>query len=47
MEEFVLDFVEEGSITPIDIVIEITGLTYEEIKGFCEILVIDFNINNK
>ena len=41
MDEFVLDFVEEGSITPIDIVIEITGLTYEEVKSCSEILVID------
>jgi hypothetical protein len=36
MEEFVLDFVEEGSITPIDIVMEITGLTYEEVKNFSD-----------
>jgi len=41
MEEFVLDFVEEGSITPIDIVMEVTGLTYEEVKSCSEILVVD------
>ena len=41
MEEFVLDFIEEGSITPIDIVMEITGLTYEEVKSCSEILVVD------
>ena len=40
MEEFVLDFVEDGSITPIDIVIEITGLSYEEVKSCCEILIL-------
>ena len=43
MEEFVLDFVEEGSFTPIDIVMEVTGLTYEEVKSCSEILVVDFN----
>ena len=41
MEEFVLDFVEEGSITEIDVVMEVTGLTYEEVKSCCKILVID------
>lgn len=41
MEEFVLDFVENGSITPIDIVMEVTGLTYEEVKSCSEILLID------
>jgi spore coat protein CotH len=41
MEEFVLDFMEEGSITPIDIVMDVTGLTYDEVKSCCEILVID------
>ena len=30
MEELVLDFIEDGSLTPIDIVSEITGLAYEE-----------------
>ena len=46
LEEFVLDFVEVGSITPIDIVMEITGLTYEEVKSCSEILVIDYGIQN-
>jgi len=41
MEEFVLDFVEEGSMTEIDVVMEVTGLTYEEVKSCCKILVID------
>lgn len=40
-DEFVLDFVEDGSMTPIDIVSEITGLTYEEIRSCSEILVVD------
>ena len=41
MEEFVLDFVEEGSMTEIDVVMEVTGLTYEEVKSCSKILVID------
>lgn len=36
MEELVLDFVEKGSLTPIDIVSDITGLTYEEIRSCSE-----------
>jgi len=40
MEEFVLNFVREGSITPIDIVMEITRLTYDEVKSCSEILVV-------
>jgi len=41
MTEFVLDFVEPGSITPIDIVIEVTGLSYEEVKSIAEIIAIN------
>ena len=44
MEEFVLDFVNEGSLTSIDMVMEITGLTYEEVKSCSKILVIDNGI---
>ena len=39
-DEFVLDFVCEGSMTEIDIVSEITGLTYDEIRSISEILTI-------
>ena len=35
-DEFVLDFTELGSITPIDIVSEITGLSYDEIRSISE-----------
>ena len=41
MEEFVLDFVEEGSLTEIHVVMEVTGLTYQEVKSCSKILVID------
>ena len=41
MEEFVLDFVCDGSMTPIDIVAEITRLTYDEIRSCSDILVVD------
>ena len=47
MEEFVLDFVEEGSITEIDVVMEVTGLTHEEVKSCSEILVIDYEQHEK
>lgn len=40
-EEFVLDFVEEGSITPIDIVSDITGLSIKEIRSCAEIITIN------
>ena len=32
-EEFVEDFTSDVELTPIDIVSEITGLTYDEIKA--------------
>jgi len=32
-DEYVLEFVDENSMTPIDIVSEVTGLTYEEIRS--------------
>lgn len=38
MEEFVLDFSDEP--VPIDIVSEITGLTYEEIRSCSDIITI-------
>jgi len=40
-DEFVLDFMEDGSITPIHIVVDITGLTIEEVRSCSEILFID------
>jgi len=43
-DEFVLDFAGEGSMTPIDIVAYITGLSYEEIRSCSEILIIDSHI---
>jgi hypothetical protein len=39
-EVFVFDFVYKGSLTPIDIVEDITGLTVDEIKKVSEILII-------
>lgn len=39
-EVFVCDFVYKGSLTPIDIVEDITGLTVDEIKKVSEILII-------
>ena len=35
MDEFVLDFMED-ELVPIDIVSDITGLTYEEIRSCSE-----------
>ncbi len=34
-EELVEDFTSDGELTPIDIVAEITGLTYDEIRSLC------------
>jgi len=33
MEEYVLDFVQKGSITAIEIVQEITGLSYDDLRN--------------
>jgi len=38
VEEFVEDFTSDGDLTPIDIVSEITGLTYEEIRSCSKII---------
>lgn len=38
--EYVLDFVEKGSMTDIDIVEDITSLTREEIRGCSETIII-------
>lgn len=37
-EEFVENFTSDGELTPIDIVAEITGLTYDEIRSCSKIV---------
>lgn len=37
-EEFVEDFTSDDELTPIDIVAEITGLTYDEIRSCSKIV---------
>ena len=37
-EEFVDGFTSDGKLTPIDIVSEITGLTYDEIRSCSKIV---------
>ncbi len=37
-EEFVENFTNDGELTPIDIVSEITGLTYDEIRSCSKIV---------
>ena len=39
-KEFVEDFTSDGELTPIDIVAEITGLTYDEIRSCSKIVCI-------
>ena len=39
--EFVKNFSETSSLTPIDIVAEITGLSFDEIRGAFDIIIID------
>jgi hypothetical protein len=41
-EEFVLGFVDDDSITPIDIVSEVTGLTYDEIRKCSETIIVNY-----
>ena len=38
IEEFVEDFTSDGELTPIDIVAEITGLTYDEVRSCSKIV---------
>ncbi len=40
MEEFVIGFMADDpdGLTPIDVVMYLTGLTYEEVKSCCEIV---------
>lgn len=45
-EEFVVGFVsdEPDGLTPIDIVMDVTGLSYEEVKSCCEVVKIDDDV---
>jgi hypothetical protein len=42
MDEFVIGFIsgEPDGLTPIDIVMDVTGLTYDEVKSSCEVVTI-------
>ena len=42
-DEFVIGFIEgePDGLTPIDVVMDVTGLTYDEIKSCCETIQID------
>ena len=42
MEEYVMDWVHEGSLTHIDIVCDITGLSIYEVRQVSETLKIEF-----
>ena len=43
MDEFVIGFIgdEPDGLTPIDVVMDLTGLSYEEIKSCCETVSLD------
>lgn len=45
-DEFVIGFMEDepDGLTPIDIVMDVTGLTYDEVKSCCEIVKIECHI---
>lgn len=52
MEEFVLNFLKgKENLTPIDIVSDITGLNYDQIRNVCNVIMVDTDIltdiNNK
>lgn len=40
MDEFVVGFMKDDpdGLTPIDIVMDVTGMTYEEVKSCCEVV---------
>jgi hypothetical protein len=40
MEKFVVGFManDPDGLTPVDIVMDVTGLTYDEVKSSCEII---------
>lgn len=43
MEEFVVGFgSDKDELTPIDIVMDVTGLTYDEVKSCSEVITITF-----
>lgn len=44
MNEFVVGFFNDDpdGLTPIDIVMDVTKLTYEEVKSCCEVIVVNF-----
>ena len=41
-DEFVVGFMSDdpNGLTPIDIVMDVTGLTYEEVKSCCDVITI-------
>lgn len=43
MDEFVVGFCKDDpdGLTPIDVVMDVTGLTYGEVKSCCEVIDID------
>ena len=41
-EEFVENFTSDGELTPIDVVAEITGLTYNEIRSCSKIVCVPY-----
>jgi len=40
MDEFVIGFFSDNpdGLTPVDIVMDVTGLTYDEVKSCCQII---------
>lgn len=42
IDEFVVGFMSDDpeGLTPIDIVMDVTGLTYDEVKSCCEVITI-------
>lgn len=42
MDEFVVGFMSDDpeGLTPIDVVIDVTGLTYQEVKSCCEVVIL-------
>ena len=45
--EYVLNFTPDSELTPIDIVSDITGLTYDEIRSVCDVVNIDWICENE
>lgn len=42
IDEFVVGFMngEPDGLTPIDIVMDVTGLTYDEVKSCCQVILL-------